>query len=255
MQVLSRPRGGLWPGGQKEALSDTDPQPRVPAVPCAGWCCLVPLLTPGPALKPPALTSALHRPRQETLPHAGLPGVGGPGGFTLPLWARPGSAASIRRLDGQVSSALLLPCFCFRPWGPGLPGRAGSSPPLQRAVSLSSDPPPATLPGVRLCGCQAGWGRPGREQDVTPPTRPRVFFRGSERAQVPPVVGAPSSHALPAHILFPPPAAPASWVFTGLSGVLGHRPLVCSSRGLEGTDTRSCSAEGRCPMGLRRRLA
>lgn len=227
---------------------------RCPVLAGAAWGAFTHPRPPCPQASQRGLTSALHRPPQETLPHAGLPGVGGPGGFTLPLWARPGSAASIRRLDGQVSPALLLPCFCFRPWGPGLPGRAGSSPPLQRAASLSSDPPPATLPGVRFCGCQAGWGRPGREQDVPPPTRPRVFFRGSERGAGAACGGGAFFSRLPAHILFPLPAAPASWVFTGLSGVLGTGPSFAALGGWKELTLARALLKGGVRCGLRRRL-
>lgn len=91
---------------------------------------------------------------------------------------------------------------------------------------------------------------------MTPPTQPRVFFRGSEHAtpggrlcreapyfSQPPRYSHPVSTPLtPGPLPWAPTPAPDPWVFLGWSG--GHRPLVFNSWGLEGIDTRFFSPEG-----------
>ena len=159
-----------------------------------------------------------------------------------------GSSISVGWVDQCAVHPMFVLHFCFHHWIPGLPGDLGvlvkiESPSLHRArpcPCLPAPLPPAEEPGGR--------GRPGREQDVTTPTRPRLFFRDQNTVrQVAAFAGSHlASHGpLSAHILFPPAdtlgpkpwaPTPAAWVFTShfLGRSRGTGPLVFPFWGLEG---------------------
>lgn len=165
----------------------------------------------------------------------------GVGGFTLPALSSSLAPAGPVVFTGWTSEIfalfflhlLVLP-LDVRPlperFNPHLSRRHRSCPPPHR-LSQGSD--------SALAGSQARRGRPVREQDVTTPTQPRVFFRGSEHA----VPGGRlcrshlASHGPslltscfhPSDTLGPKPWAPtpACWVFTWpFLGVLGA-PVSC----------------------------